>query len=106
MTFFLLALAGLPPTAGFTGKLLILASSVNAGYAWLAGMLVLGTAISIYAYAKVIYAMYARRTGVTDQPPAKPSAPLPWIAVTICAAAVLVLTFYPLAPSDVLPTLK
>ena len=37
MTFFLLGLAGLPPTAGFTGKILILASAVSAGFAWLGG---------------------------------------------------------------------
>ena len=63
MTIFLLSLAGLPPTAGFTAKILILASTVGAGYAWLAGLLVVGTAISIYVYLKIVFAMYARTTG-------------------------------------------
>ncbi|MBV9646720.1 MAG: NADH-quinone oxidoreductase subunit N, partial [Candidatus Eremiobacteraeota bacterium] len=57
MTVFLLALAGLPPTAGFTAKILILASSVAAGYAWLAAFLIIGTAISIYVYLKVVWTM-------------------------------------------------
>jgi len=48
MTFFLIGLAGLPPTAGFTGKVLIHAAATSAGFAWLAGILILGTAISAY----------------------------------------------------------
>ncbi|MBC5810667.1 MAG: NADH-quinone oxidoreductase subunit N [Candidatus Eremiobacteraeota bacterium] len=107
MTFFLLALAGLPPTAGFTGKLLILASSVDAGYGWLAGVLIAGTAISIYVYAKIIYAMYARRTGTAPEAQAaRRPEPLRWLGVGICAVAVFVMAFYPLAPSDVLPQVK
>ena len=105
MTFFLLALAGLPPTAGFTGKLLILASSVDAGYGWLAVVLIVGTAISAYVYLKIVRMMYARGVGA-PQPARHPASALPWIGVTICALATLVLTFYPLAPSDVLPLVK
>jgi len=106
MTFFLLALAGLPPTAGFTGKILILASTVDAGYVWLAALLVVGTAISVYAYFKVVRAMYARTTGVPLQRAFKPASALPWIGVAVCAVATLVLGLYPIAPSDVLPIVK
>ena len=60
MTFFLLGLAGLPPTAGFTGKVLILAATLSGGYAWLGGVLILGTAISIYVYFKIVRAMFVR----------------------------------------------
>jgi NADH-quinone oxidoreductase subunit N len=106
MTFFLLSLAGLPPTAGFTGKILILASTVDAGYAWLAGLLVIGTAISAYAYFKIVRAMYARTTGVQIQRRFRPASALPWIGVTICAVLTLVLGFYPVAASDVLPLVR
>jgi NADH-quinone oxidoreductase subunit N len=106
MTFFLLALAGLPPTAGFTGKVLILASSVNAGFYWLAALLVVGTAISVYAYFKVVRAMYARTAGAPIVRHVVPSSALPWLGVAICAVAVLALGLYPLAPSDVLPLVK
>ncbi len=106
LTFFLIALAGLPPTAGFTGKILILASSVGAGYAWLAGVLILGTAISAYVYFKVIRIMFVR----VDEAHVKPSAivrnPLPWISVALCALAVFALGILPLAPSAVLPLVK
>jgi NADH-quinone oxidoreductase subunit N len=106
MTFFLLALAGLPPTAGFTGKLLILASSVDAGYGWLAVILIVGTAISAYVYLKVVRMMYARDVAAPREPAHQPANVLPWLGVAICAFATLVLTFYPLAPSDVLPLVK
>jgi NADH-quinone oxidoreductase subunit N len=106
MTFFLLSLAGLPPTVGFTGKILILASTVSAGYAWLAGLLILGTAISTYAYFKIVRTMYARTTGAPIGRVFVPASSLPWIGVTICAIATLVLGLYPFAPSDVLPLVK
>ena len=106
MTFFLLSLAGLPPTVGFTAKILILASTVTAGYAWLAGLLVVGTAISIYAYFKIVRVMYARTTGTQIQRRFVPASALPWLGVAICAVATLVLGFYPIAPSDVLPLVR
>jgi NADH-quinone oxidoreductase subunit N len=106
MTFFLLALAGLPPTAGFTGKVLILAADVNAGYAWLAGILVIGTAISAYVYIKIVRTMYARTLGAAPQRAVRPASALPWIGIGVCAVATLVLGLYPVAPSDVLPLLK
>ena len=106
MTFFLLALAGLPPTVGFTGKVFILASSVFAGYAWLAGILIAGTAVSAYVYLKIVFTMYARTAGAPLQRPSRPVSLLPWIGVAACAAAVLVLGLYPFAPSDVVPLVK
>jgi NADH-quinone oxidoreductase subunit N len=106
MTFFLLSLAGLPPTAGFTGKLLILATDVGSGFAWLAALLVIGTAISAYAYFKIVRTMYARTAGAQIQRPFAPASALPWIGVAVCALATLILGLYPLAPSDVLPLVK
>ena len=104
MTFFLLALAGFPPTAGFIGKILILSSAVNAGYAWLAGLLILGTAISLYVYFKIIRLMYEpHEHKVAD---VRQNAPLAWISVGVCAIATIALTFYPIAPSNVLPLVK
>ncbi len=106
MTFFLLSLAGLPPTAGFTGKILILASAVNAGFVWLAALLVVGTAISVYAYFKIVRAMYAQTTGAPIRRAVVPASALPWACVALCAVATLVLGFYPIVPSDVLPLVK
>lgn len=101
MSFFLLALAGFPPTAGFLGKVLILSVNVNAGYAWLAALLVAGTAISLYAYFKIVRTMYER--DVEAPTLAQSNAPLAYAGVLLCAVFVLALTFYPLTPSNVLP---
>ncbi len=105
MTIFLLALAGLPPTAGFLGKILILSSSVAAGYLWLAVLLIVGTAISLYAYAKVIRAMFERGEahGTHDL---KPFAPLAWTSAGICLVVVVAMAFYPLTPSNILPLVR
>ena len=105
MTLFLIGLAGLPPTIGFTGKILILAVTVGAGYAWLGGVLILGTAISIYVYFKIVRAMFAQvdPRHVRDE---RSTNPLPWVALAVCAAATLVLGLFPLTPSNVLPLVK
>ena len=105
MTFFLLGLAGLPPTAGFTGKILILAVTVGAGYAWMGGVLILGTAISIYVYFKIVRAMFTRVDMAHVRDERSPNA-LPWVTVALCAAAVFVLGIFPLTPSNVLPLLR
>jgi NADH-quinone oxidoreductase subunit N len=105
MAFFLLALAGLPPTAGFTGKILILATAVDAGYVWLAALLIVGTAISFYAYIKIIRVMYRPETHPHVHHVYARTA-LPWIGVVVSAFAVLVMGLYPFVPSDVLPLVK
>jgi NADH-quinone oxidoreductase subunit N len=100
MAVFLLALAGLPPTAGFLGKILILASTDASGYEWLGDLLIVGTAISLYAYAKVIRAMYERAQPAAD---VRPFVPLAWVSAVFCLVAVIAMAFYPLTPSNVLP---
>lgn len=104
MTVFLLALAGLPPTAGFLGKILILASSAANGYIWLGAVLIIGTAISLYAYAKVVRVMYAREDAPGHE--VRPYVPLAWASAALCAVGVVVMAFYPLTPSNILPLVR
>lgn len=104
MTIFLLALAGLPPTAGFLGKILILSSSVASGYIWLAALLIVGTAISLYAYAKVIRLMYEPEHPQTRA--LRPFVPLAWMSAAFCAFLVVAMAFYPVMPSNVLPLVR
>ncbi|MDQ6941494.1 MAG: NADH-quinone oxidoreductase subunit N [Candidatus Eremiobacteraeota bacterium] len=105
MTFFLIGLAGLPPTIGFTGKILILTTTVSAGYAWLAGLLIAGTAISAYVYFKIVRAMFAQ-TGADHVRDERPRNALPWVAVAVCAVATFALGLVPLTPSNILPLVK
>ena len=58
MTFFLLSLAGLPPTAGFFGKLMIFGAAIQARLAWLAVVGVINAVISVYYYWNVVRCMY------------------------------------------------
>ena len=105
MTLFLLGLAGLPPTIGFTGKLLILAATIGAGYAWLGGVLILGTAISAYVYFKIVRVMFARIDPRHVRDERSPNV-LPWVAVAVCAVLTFALGLVPLTPSNILPLVK
>ncbi len=55
---FALSLVGIPPTAGFTGKLLLFNAAIEGGFYWLAVIGVLNSVISLYYYFKVVVAMY------------------------------------------------
>ncbi len=54
----LLSLGGIPPTAGFVGKLWLFAAAIKAGLLWLAAVGVVNSVISLAYYWKVIRAMY------------------------------------------------
>ena len=49
-----LSLLGLPPLAGFVGKLEVFTAAIDADQAWLAAVAVVNTVISLYYYLKVI----------------------------------------------------
>jgi NADH-quinone oxidoreductase subunit N len=59
----LFALAGIPPSIGFTGKLLLFTSAMSQGYFWLVLIGAVNGTISLYYYLRVIYASY-----FTDDP--------------------------------------
>jgi len=76
LTIAMLALAGIPATAGFIGKVYLIDALVNGGYAWLAVVLVVGSMISLGYYLRVVAELWMR-----DTPEAAPSASgLPVIA--------------------------
>jgi NADH-quinone oxidoreductase subunit N len=58
MTIAMLALAGLPGTAGFFGKIYLIDAAVDNDYAWLGVVIVLGSAISLAYYLRVIAAVW------------------------------------------------
>ncbi|MCR5560191.1 MAG: NADH-quinone oxidoreductase subunit N [Schwartzia sp.] len=58
MTVSLLSMAGIPPTAGFSGKMYIFTAAVERGYLWLAFIGFLMSMISVYYYLLVAKAMY------------------------------------------------
>ncbi|RNC29366.1 MAG: NADH-quinone oxidoreductase subunit N [Candidatus Dichloromethanomonas elyunquensis] len=58
LTIFLLSMAGIPPLAGFTGKLYLFKSIVNQGYLWLVIVGLVMSMVSVYYYLKVAKVMY------------------------------------------------
>jgi NADH-quinone oxidoreductase subunit N len=61
LTISMLALAGLPGTAGFIGKLFVIEAAVDADYTWLGVMIAVGTMISLAYYLKVVAAVWMSR---------------------------------------------
>ena len=60
MTIAMLALAGFPATAGFFGKVYLIGATVDNGYAWLSVAIVVGSAISLAYYLRVVAAVWMR----------------------------------------------
>jgi NADH-quinone oxidoreductase subunit N len=63
LTISMLALAGLPATVGFIGKLYLIEALVAGKYTWLAVFIAVGTMISLAYYLRVIAAMWMRPGG-------------------------------------------
>lgn len=60
LTVMMLSLAGIPMTLGFIGKFYIISVGVQAGLWWLTGAVVLGSAIGLYYYLRVMVTLYLR----------------------------------------------
>jgi NADH-quinone oxidoreductase subunit N len=60
LTISMLALAGLPGTTGFIGKLFLIEAAVEGDYTWLGVAIVVGTMISLAYYLRVVAAVWMR----------------------------------------------
>jgi proton-translocating NADH-quinone oxidoreductase chain N len=92
MVIFFMSLAGLPPTAGFVGKLFVFGAAVQAGYYYLAIIGVLNSVISVVYYFNVVRQMFFLA------PPSEERLSLPRFplaAVIICVVLVMVIGLYP-----------
>ncbi len=69
MVIFLLSLVGVPPLAGFAGKILLFGAALDAGYTWLAVTAILNSVLSLAVYLRIIVPMY--------QSPQPQSQPIP-----------------------------
>ena len=58
MTIAMLALAGLPATAGFMGKFYLIDAAVAGDYAWLGVVIVVGSMLSLAYYLRVVATMW------------------------------------------------
>lgn len=92
MTFFLLSLGGIPPLAGFAGKLMVFESAIAAGYIWLAVLGIITSVVALVYYFRVIGAMYFRRPEREAHGSASPATSL---AIGIALAGTVLLGLLP-----------
>ncbi|SCF06781.1 NADH dehydrogenase subunit N [Micromonospora viridifaciens] len=89
----LLGLVGTPPTAVFVGKLTTATAAWDAGYAWLAAVVFVNTAISLFYYLRWVAATWrSRRSTVPASGEAAPpdeGAERPWSGRLAVVAATL-----------------
>jgi len=100
MTVFMLAMAGIPPTAGFFGKYYIFNAAVERGLTWLAVVGVLNSALSLYYYLRVVVYMYFRKTRV--ETPVFDD----WGVRTVLIVSVAVVLWLGLAPGGLVPGIE
>lgn len=77
MTIFLFSLTGLPPLAGFIGKLYIFAAVIKEGWYWLAIIGVINTVISLYYYTRIVRAMFMENIPDSQSQIANPKSTIP-----------------------------
>jgi NADH-quinone oxidoreductase subunit N len=84
MAVFMFSLAGIPPLAGFFGKLYVFSGAVEAGLAGLAIVGVLNSAIGAYYYLRVTVSMFMVEGAAGAVEPAHPGWP---VTATVVIAA-------------------
>ena len=89
-----LSLVGIPPLAGFVGKLELFTAAIDADQAWLAVVAVVNTVISLYYYLRVIApAVLDRETDPKDRDRVPATAVGRPIAATLAITGVATLAF-------------
>jgi len=87
LTLALFSLAGIPPTAGFFGKLFLLTAGASKGTYWFIAIAALNMVISLYYYLRIVRAMFMDKN---EQPIEKINTnPATKFALILCAAAIV-----------------
>ena len=96
MLIFMVSLAGLPPTAGFIGKLYVFMSAVEAGMPWLAVVALVFAVISAYYYLRLVMVMYMREpSDLSSSTPRLVMSPSLSIVLACAVAGVVIFGIYP-----------
>ena len=92
LAFALVSLIGIPPTAGFMGKLFLFNAAISTDLVWLAVVGVVNSVVSAYYYLRVIKVMYLQPTPSQERVPSS----LPFrLALGLCGLGVLFLGIVP-----------
>jgi NADH-quinone oxidoreductase subunit N len=85
MVIFLISLVGVPPLAGFVGKLLLFGAAIESGFAWLAVVAILNSVLSLAVYLRIVVPMYQVPKGV---PVSRRSVAAVWVVALVATVAV------------------
>ena len=103
LTLMLLSLAGMPVTAGFIGKFLLLTAGVGSQMWGLALVLVVSSTIGIYYYLRVIRTLYERRE---DEEPAGPPERVPLLGAIAVTGLTLLVVWLGVLPASLLSIIR
>ena len=92
LTLALLSLAGVPPLAGFAGKVLLFTPALSAGLSWLAVFAALNMVVGLFYYLRPIAEMYLQTSGTPTPLHRQPGYP---VALWVCTAGTLLLGVWP-----------
>jgi len=92
MALSLFSLAGIPPTAGFFGKLFLLTAGASTGNYWLIIIAGLNMVISLYYYLKLVRAMFMDKNE-NPIPKIYVNRTVKW-AMVLCALAIILLGMF------------
>ncbi|MBI4819453.1 MAG: NADH-quinone oxidoreductase subunit N [Deltaproteobacteria bacterium] len=95
MALFMVALAGMPPTGGFVGKLYLFKSALAAGETGLVIVGVVGSIVSVYYYLRVVVSFYMREVPDPGPLPSANQSRAVMIGVGLAAFGVLLLGIFP-----------
>ncbi|CAN5285788.1 NADH-quinone oxidoreductase subunit NuoN [soil metagenome] len=96
---FLLALAGIPLTSGFTGKFVVFRAALDSGAAPLVVVALLASAVAAFFYVRIIVLMYFSEPA-PDGPTVAVPGLLTTIAIAVATAATIILGVVPQAVLD------
>ena len=94
LAIMLFSMAGIPPLAGFFGKLFIFKAVLDGGYYTLAVFGVCASVVASYYYLKLIKIMFFDQPSAHDDYVVAPSRLLRWVGVP-CVLFVVTFIFYP-----------
>jgi NADH-quinone oxidoreductase subunit N len=95
MIIFLISMVGLPPFAGFIGKLFVFKAGVESNLTWLVIIAVLTSVISLYYYVNIIRQMYFVKYDGDANGAVIKTSPLSTFIITICALFTLLMVILP-----------
>ena len=95
MAVFMFSLSGMPPLAGFFGKFFVFRAAVNGGWAWLAVVGMITSAIAAYYYLRVVVAMYFEKPSAEREATVPHTWPALQIGLAIAAAFTIVVGILP-----------